>query len=265
MTSYSEIIRGARPWQGVLDTSVMADDLVSAGHRLADAAKAGNWPAVMKVLDREWSWLVINQWRPGGTAWFTALHQAAWHGAPTEVVAELLDRGSLRSLRDSKGRTAFDVAAEHDRTPAVAGTAAAAALTADAEADSGARRTTRRAHRRTHPRPGLRRRPAQSAAIPAGRNPARAARSAGVVSTTRQVRVPHRAATRSPRGQELVRPGRRVRPSPPGHPRRLGAGRSRIRLTSPSASHTYSNLHSDSTLRLRATKEVNHDFDCCTT
>ena len=55
----------------------------------------------------------------GGAAWFTALHQAAWHGAPTEVVADLLDRGSLRSLRDSKGRTAFDVAAQHDRTPAL--------------------------------------------------------------------------------------------------------------------------------------------------
>jgi hypothetical protein len=117
MMYYSEIIQGARPWQGVLDTSVMADDLLSAGHRLADAAKAGDWPAVMKELDREWSWLVINQWRPGGTAWFTALHQAAWHSAPTQVVAELLERGALRSLRDSKGRTAFDVAAEHDGTP----------------------------------------------------------------------------------------------------------------------------------------------------
>jgi hypothetical protein len=119
MMSYSEIIRGARLWQGVLDTSVMADDMLSAGHRLADAAKAGNWLAVMEVLDSEWSWLVINQWRPGGMAWFTALHQAAWHGAPTKVAAELLDRGSLRSLRDSKGRTAFDVAAEHDRTAAL--------------------------------------------------------------------------------------------------------------------------------------------------
>jgi hypothetical protein len=119
MTTYSEIIRGARAWQGVLDTSVMADDMASAGHRLADAAKAGNWPAVMQVLDRKWSWLVVNQWRPGGTAWFTALHQAAWHGAPTDVVAELLDRGSLRSLRDSKGRTAFDVAVEHDGTHAL--------------------------------------------------------------------------------------------------------------------------------------------------
>ncbi len=119
MTYYSEIIRGARPWQGVLDTSVMADDMVSAGHQLADAAKAGNWPAVMKVLDREWSWLIINQWRPGGTAWFTVLHQAAWHGAPTAVVTELLGRGALWSLRDSKGRTAFHVAAEHGRTPAL--------------------------------------------------------------------------------------------------------------------------------------------------
>ena len=172
MTSYSEIIRGARPWQGVLDTSVMADDLVSAGHRLADAAKAGNWPAVMKVLDREWNWLVINQWRPGGTAWFTALHQAAWHGAPTEVVAELLDRGSLRSLRDSKGRTAFDVAAEHDRTPALRELLRPPRSSLTREQSSGAGRATRRAHRRTHPGTGLRRRPAQGAAISAGRNPA---------------------------------------------------------------------------------------------
>jgi hypothetical protein len=119
MTAYNEIIRGTRPWQGVLDTSVMADELVRAGHRLADAAKAGDWPAVLGVLDRKWDWLVINQWRPGGTAWFTALHQAAWHGAPTDVVAELLDRGALRSLRDSKGRTAFDVAVEHGGTHAL--------------------------------------------------------------------------------------------------------------------------------------------------
>jgi hypothetical protein len=119
MTSYDEIIEGARPWQGVLDTSVMADDLVRAGHQLADAAKAGKWPVVMAVLDQEWKSLLVNQWRPGGTAWFTVLHQAAWHGAPTEIVMELLIRGSLRSLRDSKGRTASDVAAKHDCTPAM--------------------------------------------------------------------------------------------------------------------------------------------------
>lgn len=119
MTSYNDIVGGARPWQGVLDPSVMADGLVRAGHQLADAAKAGDWPAVMNVLDNQSKWLVINQWRPGGSAWFTALHQAAWHGAPVEVAAELLDRGALRSLRDAKGRTAFDVAVEHDSSPAL--------------------------------------------------------------------------------------------------------------------------------------------------
>jgi hypothetical protein len=115
MTSYEEIVEGARPWQGVMKTSMLADASVQVGHRLADAAKTGNWPAVMKVLDHEGNWLAINQWRPGGAAWFTVLYQAAWHGAPTEVVAELLENGPLRSLRDSKGRRAFDVAAEHNQ------------------------------------------------------------------------------------------------------------------------------------------------------
>ncbi|WP_155770006.1 ankyrin repeat domain-containing protein [Mycobacterium asiaticum] len=119
MTIYMDIIEGARAWQGVLDTSVMTDELVRAGHRLADAAKVGNWPEVMKVLDSEWSWLTINQWRPGGFAWFTVLHQAAWHGAPTAVVEELLERGALRSLQDAKGRTAFDIAITRNRTSAL--------------------------------------------------------------------------------------------------------------------------------------------------
>jgi hypothetical protein len=115
MTSYGDIVRGAHPWQGVLDTSVLAGTFLQVGHRLADAAKAGNWPAVMETLDQEWDWLAINQWRPGGPAWFTVLHQAAWHGAPAAVVRELLNRGALRSLRDSKGRRAFDVAVEHQQ------------------------------------------------------------------------------------------------------------------------------------------------------
>ena len=114
MTNYSDLIVGARPWQGVLDTSVMADGMVAAGNKLADAARSGDWATVMQVLDGEWKWLAVNQWRPGGTAWFTVLHQAAWHGAPKSVVADLLERGALRSLRDAKGRTAFDVAVEHD-------------------------------------------------------------------------------------------------------------------------------------------------------
>ncbi len=277
MTSYSEIIQGARPWQGVLDTSVMADDLVSAGHGLADAAKAGNWPVVMKVLDREWKWLVINQWRPGGLAWFTALHQAAWHGAPTEVVAELLDRGALRSLRDSKGRTAFDVAVEHDRTPALRERLRPprSPLTQQQIRALDARLAELidgRIHGRVYDgdlRTVLRYPPVEILAELPGQRV--------WFPIPRQVRVPHRAATRSPRGQKLVRPGRGIRPSPPGYPRRLGPGRSRIRLTDRAWSWASISAATDantkhlfqcslsSTLRVRATKEVNHDFDYRTT
>ena len=61
----------------------------------------------------------INWWRPGGTAWFTVLHQPAWHGAPTEVAAELIRCGALRSLCDSRGRTAHDVRYQRDFAVAI--------------------------------------------------------------------------------------------------------------------------------------------------
>ena len=70
-------------WNGVLDPSLLADDVVSAGHRLADAAKVGDWKTVFELLDDPTERVDVNWWRPGGTAWFTVLHQAAWHGAPT--------------------------------------------------------------------------------------------------------------------------------------------------------------------------------------
>ena len=69
-------------WNGVLDPSLLADDVVSAGHRLADAAKVGDWKTVFELLDDPTDRVDVNWWRPGGTAWFTVLHQAAWHGAP---------------------------------------------------------------------------------------------------------------------------------------------------------------------------------------
>jgi hypothetical protein len=81
---------------------------VARNHRLADAAKSGRWSEVLEVLDLDWVW--VNQWRLGGTSWFTPLHQAAWHGAPPEVVSALLEQGALRSLPDHEGRTPYDVA-----------------------------------------------------------------------------------------------------------------------------------------------------------
>jgi hypothetical protein len=102
-------------WNGVLDPSLLFDNVVSAGHRFADAAKAGDWSIVFELLNDPGRPVDVNWWRPGGTAWFTPLHQAAWHGAPVEVAAELVRRGALRSLTDSRGHTARDVRVNRDK------------------------------------------------------------------------------------------------------------------------------------------------------
>ena len=96
-------------WRGILDPTHVCGDIVSASHRLADAAKAGDWSTVFGLLDDPEQRVDVNWWRPGGTAGFTALHQAAWHGAPTDVVVELIARGALRSVTDSRGRTPYGV------------------------------------------------------------------------------------------------------------------------------------------------------------
>jgi hypothetical protein len=103
-------------WRGILDPTPtrLPVELIKASHRLADAAKAGDWSAMFDLFDDSEQHLDINWWRPGGSAWFTVLHQAAWHGAPETVAAELNRRGALRSLKDSRGRTAYDVRCQRD-------------------------------------------------------------------------------------------------------------------------------------------------------
>ena len=102
-------------WRGVLDPALLQDHFVRACHRFADAAKAGDWSAVLLMLNDPTQQIDINWWRPGGTAWFTVLHQAAWHGAPVNVVASLIGRGALLSLTESQGRTAYDVFKDRER------------------------------------------------------------------------------------------------------------------------------------------------------
>lgn len=101
-------------WCGIVDPDQVFDDVAAAGHELADAAKVGDWSTVFDLLDDPDELVDINWWRPGGTAWCTVLHQAAWQGAPNEVAAELIERGALRSLPDAWGRTAHDVRCERD-------------------------------------------------------------------------------------------------------------------------------------------------------
>ena len=102
-------------WNGVQDASLLYDGVVSTGHRFADAAKVGDWTTVFELLDDPREPVDINWWRPGGTAWFTVLHQAAWHGAPHDVVSELIRRGALRSLTDSRGSTPYDIRRDRER------------------------------------------------------------------------------------------------------------------------------------------------------
>lgn len=84
----------------------------AAQHRFADAAKAGDWATVFAMLDDPRTRVDVNGVRPGGSARFTALHQAAWHGAPAEIVSELIRHGAVRSSRDAKGQTPFDILVE---------------------------------------------------------------------------------------------------------------------------------------------------------
>lgn len=101
-----------RVWHGALaDPDQLSETAVRQGHALADAARDGNWRAVLTMLDTaDFSW-DVNTWRPGGSSCFTPLHQAAWHGAPTQVVDELVARGGWLTLRTADSRTPQEVAA----------------------------------------------------------------------------------------------------------------------------------------------------------
>lgn len=95
-------------WDGVTLRSSYNSWVLEGRDRLADAAKYGDWPTVFDVLERHGDW--INGTRVGGISGYTPLHQAAWHGAPTDVVLRLIDLGAWRTVRTAKGERAVDIA-----------------------------------------------------------------------------------------------------------------------------------------------------------
>lgn len=95
-------------WDGITQRTSNGDWLLAERDRLADAARAARWSEVVDVL-RERP-MLVNSARLGGTSGFTPLHQAAYAGAPTRVVKELLHLGAWRTLRNAKGERAVDVA-----------------------------------------------------------------------------------------------------------------------------------------------------------
>ena len=71
LTTRDSLIHHARSGTACSIPSLLFDDVVAAGHRLADAAKVGDWCTVFSLLDDPSQPVDINWWRPGGTAWFT--------------------------------------------------------------------------------------------------------------------------------------------------------------------------------------------------
>lgn len=100
-------------WPGALDPRVYQDRLLERSDRLAAAARDADWEGVMRALDDQPPIGGVNGWPLRERSWATPLHRAAEHGAPPEVVDELVARGALTTLRDARGRTAHDLAADH--------------------------------------------------------------------------------------------------------------------------------------------------------
>lgn len=115
VTTYNEIRNNAPLWPGVMDRSLLGNRQAQAALYLADAAKRGKWRHVVRELNRGDHVVDVKAWRPGGKSWLTVLHQAGWHGAPADVASWLIEQGALRSQPDAAGRTAYDIAVEHNR------------------------------------------------------------------------------------------------------------------------------------------------------
>ena len=95
-------------WDGTTQESTLGESVARARHALADAARRGDWPKVFRLFSRNKQW--INATRPGGSAWYAPLHQAAWHGAPVAVVERLVGLGGWRTHRNARGERPLDVA-----------------------------------------------------------------------------------------------------------------------------------------------------------
>ncbi|MBN3773711.1 ankyrin repeat domain-containing protein [Burkholderia sp. Se-20378] len=104
-------------WDGVTGADVLDDAQVASRHALADAARDGDWATVLDLVEKQSR--LVNATRLGGTSLYTPLHQAAYGGAPKEVVVALLQLGAWRMLRDAQGARPVDLAERRGHRPLV--------------------------------------------------------------------------------------------------------------------------------------------------
>jgi hypothetical protein len=95
-------------WDGVTQSGVFEKETEIARNALADAAKSQQWSSVLTVLRERPDW--VNASRPGGSTLFAPLHQAAYGGAPVDVVEALVQLGAFRTLQNARGERPVDVA-----------------------------------------------------------------------------------------------------------------------------------------------------------
>lgn len=95
-------------WDGITGGSVLDEGSASIRHRLADAAKDYDWPAVLALLHAHPN--LVNTARPGGSSLYAPLHQAAHGNAPPSVLEELVGLGAWRMLQNARGERPVDVA-----------------------------------------------------------------------------------------------------------------------------------------------------------
>ena len=83
-------------------------DETTIRHQLSDAAKSYDWEKVIAILEARPE--LINVTRPGGTALYTPLHQAANGGTSLAIIERLLELGAHPKLRTAKAETALEIA-----------------------------------------------------------------------------------------------------------------------------------------------------------
>lgn len=95
-------------WIGSGDSRSIADWYLEENNTIADAAKAGEWDKLLRILSEKPD--EINQPRIQGKARYTPLHQAARNGASVDVTEQLILLGASRMVRNSRGETPLETA-----------------------------------------------------------------------------------------------------------------------------------------------------------
>ncbi|KAL6067089.1 Ankyrin repeat domain-containing protein [Balamuthia mandrillaris] len=110
-------------WEGGTLTSTYRADAVKARHDALDAAQESRWDDLLMLLHED-ATISPNIWRlagteeggelrkeqEGDTAFWTPLHYAAFAGASTEVIEDVLSFGAWKSVRNGQGKRPVDLA-----------------------------------------------------------------------------------------------------------------------------------------------------------